>query len=72
MQMIFNIKDVVVNTISLVTKNNRPAVKKAETSFAIFKTAKESETLSDDQINRLDNIQKVFESVSKDIEKIKN
>ena len=68
--MIFNIKDVVVNTISLVTKNNRPAVKKAETSFAIFKTAKE--TLSDDQINRLDNIQKVFDWISKDIEKIKN
>lgn len=35
-----NLKDVFVNGISLVSKNETPAVEQAESKFALFKTVK--------------------------------
>lgn len=57
--MLHNIKDVIVNRISLVSKWKRPAVAKAETSFSIFKTAKTK--LSQEQIAKLEDISKAYE-----------
>lgn len=57
--MLYNIKDVVVNRISLVSKGKRPAVAKAETSFSIFKIAKQSK-LTAEQIAKLENISKAY------------
>lgn len=41
-KMVFNIKDVVVDRISLISRGKKPAVPKAETSFSIFKMANKS------------------------------
>lgn len=37
-----NLKDVFVNGISLVSKNETPAVEQAESKFALFKTVKKN------------------------------
>lgn len=48
-----NIKDVIVNRISLVSKKHRPAVEKAETRFSIFKIKK----VNKKQISKIENLQ---------------
>lgn len=58
--MFNNIKDVIVNRISLVSKWKRPAVAKAETSFSIFKTAKQWSKLSPENIAKLEAISKAY------------
>jgi len=58
-KMFNNIKDVIVNRISLVSKGKRPAVARAETSFSIFKTAKQKITTS--QLEKLETISKAYE-----------
>lgn len=50
------IKDVFVNWISLVTKNETPAVEQAENRFALFKTKKRTDI---DSLNKIQvNLQK--------------
>jgi hypothetical protein len=56
-KMVYNIKDVIVNNISLVSKGKKPAVPKAETSFSIFKTAKKS-IITKEQKEKLEKISK--------------
>jgi len=61
----FNIKDVIVDKISLITKGKRPAVEKAETKFSIFKMAK---VINKEQNTKLDKIIKGYDETLKDIE----
>jgi hypothetical protein len=56
-----NIKDVVVNRISLVSKNHRPAVKKAETRFSIFKIKKTNKK----HISKIESLQNDLNNILK-------
>lgn len=57
-----NIKDVFVNWISLVSKNETPAVEQAENKFALFKTIKK---------NNSEDLKKIKSNLIKyDLEKI--
>lgn len=55
---IYDIKDVVVNRISLVSKGKRPAVARAETSFSIFKVAQGK--INKEQLEKLESISKAY------------
>lgn len=57
--MVFNIKDVIVDKISLISRGKRPAVARAETSFSIFKMA-DKKILSKSNIEKLDQISKAY------------
>lgn len=56
--MAFNIKDVIVDKISLISRGKRPAVPKAETSFSIFKVA--NGKLSKEHFAKLEEISKAY------------
>lgn len=58
-KMVFNIKDVVVGKISLITRGKRPAVPTAETRFSIFKMETKKK-LSQENITKLDEISKAY------------
>lgn len=62
--MSYNIKDVIVNRISLVSKGKKPAVPKAETSFSIFKTASKT-LLSKENLEKLEKISNNYEILKK-------
>lgn len=62
--MAFNITDVIVDRISLVSKGKRPAVPKAETKFSIFKMAKK------ERISK--NLKEKLEKISKDYDDLVN
>lgn len=62
--MSYNIKDVIVNRISLVSKGKRPAVPKAETSFSIFKTASKT-LLSKENLEKLEKISNDYNGIIK-------
>lgn len=64
----FNIKDIIVNRISLISRWKKPAVPKAETTFSIFKSAKKS-LITKEHIKKLEKIKEKYE---KDIEKKEN
>lgn len=49
----YEIKDVVVDKISLVSSDETPAVPKAETRFAFFKTLFAPKKLNQEQINKV-------------------
>lgn len=55
----FNIKNVIVDKISLISRGKRPAVARAETSFSIFKMANNSK-LSQENIEKLEKISKAY------------
>jgi len=56
-QKIMNIiKDLKVSAVTLVTKNEKPAVEKAETGFSIFKIFNKKNLISKTQKSKLDNI----------------
>lgn len=59
LKMVFNIKDVIVDKISLISRGKRPAVARAETSFSIFKTA-DKKILSPENMEKLDQISKAY------------
>ena len=50
------IKDLKVSAITLVTKDQKPAVEKAETWFSIFKIFNKKNIISKTQENKLDRI----------------
>ena len=54
----YDIKDVVVNRISLVSKGKKPAVARAETNFSIFKVAQGK--ISKEQLEKLESISKAY------------
>jgi hypothetical protein len=62
--MAFNITDVIVDRISLVSKGKKPAVPRAETKFSIFKIANAmpKEKISKDLKEKLEKISKDYES----------
>lgn len=65
----YKLKDLCVSFISLVTSDKKPAVEKAETKFAIFKTVEsieEKEVITKAQIERLELLS---QKIKKDIEK---
>lgn len=66
--MSFNIKDVIVNRISLVSKGKRPAVARAETSFSIFKTVSK-QILSKENIEKLEKISQWYDELKKKAKK---
>jgi len=55
LKMVFNIKDVIVNRISLISRGKKPAVAEAETSFSIFKMAK-APLLSKENLEKLEKL----------------
>lgn len=57
----FNIKDVIVDKISLITRWKRPAVARAETSFSIFKMA-DHKKMSPENIAKLEAISKAYKT----------
>lgn len=66
--MVSKIKDVVVDKISLVSDEEIPAVPKAETKFAFFKSfgfSFWSKKMSGEQIESLKKIQNTYESIEK-------
>lgn len=63
-KMVFNIKDVVVDKISLISRGKKPAVPKAETSFSIFKSAKKC-MLTKEHIAKLEEIAKGYDGIAK-------
>lgn len=58
--MVFNIKNVIVDRISLISSGKRPAVPKAETSFSIFKSAEKS-IITKENKEKLDQISKKYD-----------
>lgn len=56
----FNLKNLTVNRISLVSKDKKPAVEQAEIGFWIFKTfenkVEKKEVVTSEQIQKLENI----------------
>lgn len=60
------LKDLKVKTISLITKNENPAVPKAENEFAIFKMFKK-EKISDEQKEKIENIQKTLRKIEENL-----
>ena len=60
----FNIKNVIVDSISLVSKGKRPAVSQAETRFAIFKIA-QSPKLSSNTMEKLNKISEKYEEIKR-------
>ena len=70
----FNIKNVIVDKISLISRGKRPAVARAETSFSIFKMANNSK-LSQENIEKLEKISKAYNKktlyVSRSVENAK-
>jgi len=67
-KMTRNIKDVVVDKISLITRGKKPAVEMAENKFAIFKVAK-NKKLSKKAIERLEKISCDYAIIKKDLAK---
>lgn len=57
----YEIKDVVVDKISLVSSSETPAVPKAETKFAFFKTLFAPKKLNEEQIVKIQEIKKKYE-----------
>lgn len=63
-KIMFNIKDVIVDRISLVSKGKRPAVARAETSFSIFKTSNKV-IFTPEQKEKLEKISKNYDEMIK-------
>ena len=59
--MAFSIRDVIVDKISLISKDKRPAVPKASTAFSIFKMAFGWSKISKDHIEALERISKKYD-----------
>lgn len=68
LKMVFNIKDVIVNRISLISRGKKPAVAKAETTFSIFKMASKSIITKENKV-KLDKLSVWYGEMKKDIEK---
>lgn len=63
-----NLKNVTVNKVSLVTKDERPAVEKAETKFSLFKTFNVFKKNNDN--DRLESIKKTLLKKVNDLENV--
>lgn len=59
------LKDLVVNNITLVSKEQTPAVEKAETKFSIFKTFAKKNKLTKEQKEEIAKISKGYEKTLK-------